>query len=82
MLVKWKKNMEKITGRKIKVLRLDTRGEYKGNPFLKLCRDEGIERYFTVKETPQQKGVAKRMNKTLLEKVHCMLSNTGLPKNF
>ena len=27
-------------------------------------------------------GVAERMNKTLLEKIRCMLSNAGLPKNF
>ena len=50
--------------------------------FLKLCRDEGIERHFTVRETPQQNVVAERMNMTLLEKVRCMLSNAGLSKNF
>ena len=43
---------------------------------------EGIERHFTVRETPQQNGVAERMNKTLLEKVRCMLSNASLTKNF
>ena len=48
-----KKNMEKSTGRKIKMLRSDNEGEYKNDPFLKLCRDEGIERHFTVRETPQ-----------------------------
>jgi len=35
-----------------------------------------------MREIPQQKGVAKKMNKTLLEKVHCMLSNFGLSKSF
>ena len=54
LFVEWKKNMEKNTGRKIKVLRSDNRGEYKSDPFLKLCRDEGILRHFTVRETPQQ----------------------------
>ena len=44
--------------------------------------DEGIERHFTVRETPQQNGVAERMNRTLLEKVRCMFSNAGLSKNF
>ena len=43
---------------------------------------EGIERHFTVRETPQQNGIAERMNRTLLEKVRCMLSNTGLSENF
>ena len=32
--------------------------------------------------TPQQNGVAERMNRTLLEKVRCMLSNAGLDKKF
>jgi len=33
-------------------------------------------------KTPQLNGVAKRMNKTLLEKVRCMLSYAKLPKHF
>ena len=33
--------MEKSTGRKIKVLRSDNGGEYKSDPFLKLCHDNG-----------------------------------------
>ena len=61
--------MERSTERKIKVLRSDNRGEYRSDPFLKLYRDEGIERHFTVRETPQQNGVLERMNKTFLENV-------------
>ena len=82
LFVKWKKNMEKNMGRKIKILRSDNGGEYTSNPFLPLCHDEGIERYFTVRETPQQNGVAERMNMTLLEKIRCMLSNTNISKSF
>ena len=74
--------MEKNTERKIKVLHSDNGREYTSDPFLQLCRDEGIERHFTVKETPQQNRLAERMNMTLLEKVRYMLSNTGLSKNF
>ena len=64
LFVEWKKNMEKNTGRKIKVLRSDNGEEYTSDPLLHLCRDEGIERYFTVRETPQQNEVTERMNKT------------------
>jgi len=28
-------------------------GEYKSDPFIKLCRDESIVRHFIVKKTPQ-----------------------------
>ena len=33
-------------------------------------------------KTPQQNGVAERMNITLLERACCMLSNVGLSKDF
>ena len=42
LFVEWKKNMERSPGRKIKILRLDNKGEYKSDPFLNLCRDEDI----------------------------------------
>ncbi|KAH9679095.1 hypothetical protein KPL71_025975 [Citrus sinensis] len=70
------------TGRKDKRLRSDNGGEYKNDPFLQICQDEGIMRHFTVRDTPQQNGVAERMNQTILEKVRCMLSNAGLGKEF
>ena len=82
LFVEWKKNLERSTGKKIKVLRSDNGGEYKSDPFLKLCRDESIDRHFTMRKTPQQNRVAERLKTTFLEKVHCMLSNAGLPKNF
>ncbi|BBG99268.1 transposable element gene [Prunus dulcis] len=82
IFLKWKKMIEMQSGRKIKTLRSDNGGEYKSDPFLKVCQDEGIVRHFTVRETPQQNGVAERMNRTLLEKVRCMLSNAGLGKAF
>ncbi|KAG8491014.1 hypothetical protein CXB51_014181 [Gossypium anomalum] len=35
----------------------------------KLCKSEGIMRHLTVRHTPQQNGVAERMNRTIMEKV-------------
>jgi hypothetical protein len=45
---------------------------------LSLCVDHGIATHKTVPGTPQQNGVAKRMNRTILVHVCCMLSNAGL----
>ena len=78
----WKKMIETQTGRKLKRLRSDNGGEYKSDPFLKVCQNEGIVRHFTVPGTPQQNGVAERMNRTLVDKVRCMLSQSGLSKAF
>uniref|UniRef100_A0A5B7BZJ7 Putative copia LTR rider n=1 Tax=Davidia involucrata TaxID=16924 RepID=A0A5B7BZJ7_DAVIN len=82
IFLNWKKMIETQTGRKIRRLRSDNGGEYKSDPFFDICRDEGIVRHFTVSGTPQQNGVAERMNRTLVEKVRCMLSNAGLGKAF
>jgi len=69
-------------GKKINVLRFDNVGEYTSDLFLQLRRDEGIERHFIVRETPQQNETAERINRTLLEKVCCILSNAELSKSF
>ena len=58
LFVEWRKNLEKSTGRKIKVFLSNNGDEYKSNPFLKFCLDEGIDRHFTVRKTLQQNGVA------------------------
>ncbi|GJT13850.1 ribonuclease H-like domain-containing protein, partial [Tanacetum coccineum] len=43
---------------------------------------EGIKRQFTTAYTPQQNGVAERMNITLLERARAMLATTSLGKSF
>ncbi|KAG8476956.1 hypothetical protein CXB51_030500 [Gossypium anomalum] len=47
-----------------------------------LCKSEEIVRHLTVRHTPQQNGVAERMNRMIMEKFRCMLSNANLPKSF
>ncbi|KAH0645603.1 hypothetical protein KY284_033487 [Solanum tuberosum] len=74
--------IETQIGKKIKCLRIDNGGEYKNDLSQKICEENGIVRHFTVRNTPQQNGVAECMNQTLLEKVRCMLSNAGLGKEF
>ena len=78
----WKKMVENQTWRNIKVLRSDNGTEYRNDQFSIFCKKKGIPRHFTVRDPPQQNGEAERMNRTLLEKVRCMLSNAGLGKQF
>ncbi|KAG6388307.1 hypothetical protein SASPL_153509 [Salvia splendens] len=82
IFLKWKAQVENQMGKKIKVLRSDNGGEYKSDPFQDICRECGIVRHFTVRNTPQQNGVSERMNRTLVEKVRCMMSNAGLDRKF
>ena len=47
-----------------------------------MCQDSGILRHLTAPGNPKQNGLAKRMNRTLLERVRCMLFHANLPKSF
>nr|GEW36332.1 putative ribonuclease H-like domain-containing protein [Tanacetum cinerariifolium] len=46
------------------------------------CEMKGIRREFSVARTPQQNGVAKRENKTLIEAAMTMLADSKLPTTF
>ncbi|GJZ58108.1 retrovirus-related pol polyprotein from transposon TNT 1-94, partial [Tanacetum coccineum] len=70
------------TGRTFKKLRTDNGLEFCNREFEQLCIESGITRHLIVVGTPQQNGVAERMNRTLMEKVRCLLIQSGLPKTF
>lgn len=74
--------VEKFTGKNIKVLRTDNGGEYTSKEFENYLKKEGIKHEYTVPKTPEQNGVAERMNRTLVEMVRSMLSDSKLPKKF
>jgi hypothetical protein len=78
----WKAEVENQTGRKIKCLRTDNGTEYRDGDFLKFCEEHGIKRHFTVRKTPQQNGVAERLNRTITETARCLRLNVELPKIF
>ncbi|GJY37513.1 putative ribonuclease H-like domain-containing protein [Tanacetum coccineum] len=46
------------------------------------CREKGIKREYSVARTPQQNGVAKRRNRTLIEAARIMLVDSKLPTTF
>nr|GEV23808.1 copia LTR rider [Tanacetum cinerariifolium] len=78
----WKQLVENQTGRTVKKLRTDNGLEFCIREFKQLCIESGISRYLTVVETPQQNVLAERMNRTLMDKVRCLLIQSRLPKTF
>ncbi|GJX77801.1 gag-pol polyprotein [Tanacetum coccineum] len=78
----YKARVELDSRDKIKCLRTHNGGEYTGDDFDTFCRQEGIKRQFTTAYTPQQNGVAERMNRTLLERARAMLATASLGKSF
>lgn len=73
--------VERQTGKKLRCIRTDNGGEYTG-VFHQYYRAQGIRHEQTVPKTPQENGVAERMNRTIVERVRCMLSQSKLPKSF
>jgi len=73
--------VERQSWKKPKCICSDNDGEYRG-PFNAYCKQHGIAHEKTPPKPPQLNGLVERMNRTLLEKVRCMLSNAKLPKHF
>ncbi|GJX73241.1 putative RNA-directed DNA polymerase [Tanacetum coccineum] len=89
MFKTFKAEVKNQLDRKIKVVRSDRGGEYYGRhtdvgqapeSFFDFCKDHGIINQYTMSGTPQQNGVAKRRNCTLMDMVRSMLANSNLPE--
>ena len=74
--------VERETERKLKCLRSDNGGEYTSDEFKLYCSYHRIRHVKIVHGTPQHNGIAKRMNRTIIENVRCMLKMSDLPKTF
>ncbi|GJY48108.1 retrotransposon protein, putative, ty1-copia subclass [Tanacetum coccineum] len=76
----FKKEVENQLGKTIKSLRFDRGGV--SQEFLDHLKDHRIIAHRTPPYTPQHNGVSKRRNRTLLDMVRSMMSQTTLPKSF
>ena len=70
------------SGQRICTLRSDNGGEYVSQEFEAYLRSKGIRHELTVPYSPQQNGVAERMNCTLMESARSMLAPAGLPDSY
>ena len=73
---------ESQTERRIKFLRSDNGGEYRSKEMEKFQSERGILWQTTIPYTPEQTGVAERVNRTILEIAKSMLSFEKLDKSF
>ena len=76
--MKYKTNLVKI----LKSLRSDRGGEYLSQEFIDHLRDCGIISQLKPPGTPQQNGVSKWRNQTLLDMVRSMMSQLDLSISF
>jgi transposase InsO family protein len=73
---------EKESGMKIKALRADRGGEYMSAEFSAYLKECGIRAESTAAYSPQQNGVAERLNRTLGEAARSMLIHAGLSNSY
>lgn len=73
---------ERQSGCKLKTVRSDNGGEYINADFDKFFAEHGITRNLSNVHTPQQNGVAERLNRTLIEAAKAMLFMAGMQPEF
>jgi transposase InsO family protein len=65
--LEWKALVEKCSGKKLKTLRSNNGDEYTSKIFNDYLKAEGIRHECTIPRTPEQNGVAQRLNPNLVE---------------
>ncbi|GKE43311.1 retrotransposon protein, putative, ty1-copia subclass [Tanacetum coccineum] len=78
----FQKEVENHLEKTIKSLRSDRGGEYMSQEFLDHLKEHEIIAHRTPPYTPQHNGVSERRNRTLLDMVRFMMSQTTLSKSF
>ncbi|GKC97453.1 zinc finger, CCHC-type containing protein, partial [Tanacetum coccineum] len=78
----FQKEVENQLGKTIKLLCYNRGGEYTSQKFLDHLKEHRIIAHRTPPYTPQHNGVFERRNRTLLDMVRSMMSQSTLPKSF
>nr|GFA20235.1 putative ribonuclease H-like domain-containing protein [Tanacetum cinerariifolium] len=82
ILRKFITEIENLKDLKVKFIRCDNGGEFKNKEMNEFCTRKGIKKEFINARTPQQNGVVKRRNMTLIEAARTMLADAKLPVTF
>nr|GEU61468.1 retrotransposon protein, putative, Ty1-copia subclass [Tanacetum cinerariifolium] len=78
----FQKKVEDQLRKTVKSLRSNRGGEYISQEFLDHLKEHGIISHCTPPYTPQKNRVSERRNRTLLDMVRSMMSQTTLPTSF
>ncbi|GKA64979.1 retrovirus-related pol polyprotein from transposon TNT 1-94 [Tanacetum coccineum] len=67
---------------KVKQIKTDNGTKFRNHELESFCDEKGISQKFSSPYTPEQNGVAKRRNRTLIEAARTMLNGSVLSKHF
>ena len=70
------------TGRKVKVLRSDNKGEYTSKKFKDYLAIKGIKHQLSISRRLEQNRVAERMNQTLIEHARSIRLQADMSERF
>ena len=78
----WVLLVEGETGLTVRSLRSDNGGEYLAADLQAFLATKGIRHQLTTPDSPQQNGVAERLNRTLVESARCLLLHAKRSSNL
>ena len=78
IFLEWLAVFENQKDRKLKCLQSDNGVEYKLDEFFTFRRQRGMTREFMTSLSPEQNGIAERMNRTIQERIVTMLKHSRL----
>jgi len=78
----WKTVVENHTGRKVKVLRFDNRGEYTSKEFKYYLASKGIKHQLNILGRLEQNRVVEHMNQTLTERARSIILQADMSEGF
>jgi transposase InsO family protein len=64
------------------VLRIDNGGEFTAAELASYCTDEGVQCHYSMPYSPQQNGVIKRRNQTIVGMARALLKQRRIPTVF
>jgi len=70
------------SGHALKVLRTDNGGEFTVTEFADYCAEKGVRRHLSAPHSPQQNGVVKRRNQTVVTTAHALLKQRRMPAKY
>ncbi|GKC04611.1 retrovirus-related pol polyprotein from transposon TNT 1-94 [Tanacetum coccineum] len=82
MIMSFIRMVENQNDVKVKQIRTDDGTEFRNHELESFCYERGISHNFSSLYTPEQNGIAKRKNRTLIEAARTMLNGSVLSKHF
>ncbi|CAI7833165.1 unnamed protein product [Closterium sp. NIES-54] len=82
IIEEWLPIVERESGKQVKAIRSDRRGEFLGAEFRSWLKRHGIKQQLTTAYTPQSNGVAERENWTIIECGRTIFVDSDLPLRF